>query len=234
MFKNFLFDLDGTLLGLDLDIFLPEYFSLLKEEFDDLPGEILVERVLKATDAMVHNDGQKTNKEIFCQVFFHEHIWGEEILGPRFEKFYRDSFSTLKRTARPLPLSQEILTLLFNQKKRVVLATNPLFPKEAILERMRWAGIHDFPFSLITSYEEMHYSKPNPAYYKEILDRIEGDSKETLMVGNDTREDMVAEKLGITTFLVKEYAIYHDEGSYSPHHEGDLHDLYQYLQTILR
>jgi hypothetical protein len=41
------------------------------------------------------------------------------------------------------------------------MAANPVFPETAIRQRMECAGISDFPFKPITSYERMHAAKPN-------------------------------------------------------------------------
>ena len=51
----------------------------------------------------------------------------------------------------------------------MVAATNPLFPKVATMNRLRWAGFDPEDFALFTTYEHYHYCKPNPAYYTEVL-----------------------------------------------------------------
>lgn len=234
MFKNVLFDLDGTLLGLDLDIFVPTYLQLLHEELSPYLGQDLKERVLKATQAMVHSDGYKTNQEIFFKVFFHNREGEREEAMERFTQFYREAFPTLEKIAERRPFARKILSALLKERRRVVIATNPLFPKEAVFERLRWAGIHDLPYSLITSFENMHYCKPKLAYYSEILDKINGKARETLMVGNDVEEDMVAKELGITTFLVKGYIIHRENHTITPDYKGSLEDLYMFLQDTCR
>ncbi|MEP7359898.1 MAG: HAD family hydrolase, partial [Anaerolineales bacterium] len=56
MITTLLFDLDGTLLGIDLDRFLPAYFEKLAAEFADLPGgERVVQETINATRAMIGN-----------------------------------------------------------------------------------------------------------------------------------------------------------------------------------
>lgn len=231
MFQYYLFDLDGTLLGLDLEIFVPKYFQLLEEELPSYPG--LKERVLEATAAMKKNNGQKTNEEVFLEVFFHDGEEKREELMEQFALFYQEAFPSLERTAKRLPLARAIVSLLLEKKKSVVIATNPIFPKEAIAERMRWAGIHDLPFSLVSSFENMSYCKPNLGYYREILDRIGGQANEALMVGNDVREDMVARELGITTYLVTGYSIHRRDDAHTPDCTGSLSDLYKHCKGHL-
>lgn len=234
MFKQVFFDLDGTLLGLHLDFFLQEYFALLTHTFADLiPEEHLTAQVLSATQVMIQNtDGDRTNQEVFLEAFFQEAPWEEEPVKKRFFTFYKEKFPFLQFTAKKLPGVLEILSFLLEEGTTLVLATNPLFPQAATWERMRWAGISHFPFSLVTTYECMHFCKPQLAYYQEILDHIGGDPKQTLMVGNDMDEDMVAKELGITTFLVEEYLIPGKNSVPAPDHRGSLSDLYQYLQEL--
>ncbi|HBG17285.1 MAG TPA: HAD family hydrolase, partial [Firmicutes bacterium] len=49
--------------------------------------------------------------------------------------------------------------------------------------------------------------KPNPNYYREILDLLQAKAEECLMIGNDIEEDIVASVLGIKTCLVTDRLI---------------------------
>lgn len=71
-------------------------------------------------------------------------------------------------------ICQGISAMIKNNRRgyRLVLATNPVFPREAILERMRWAGVERAPWEIITTYEEYHFCKPNPNYFAEILAKM--------------------------------------------------------------
>ena len=40
----------------------------------------------------------------------------------------------------------------------MALATTPMFPKKATLERMRWAGLDPDDFALVTTYEDYHFA----------------------------------------------------------------------------
>jgi FMN phosphatase YigB (HAD superfamily) len=67
-----------------------------------------------------------------------------------------------------------------------------MFPRPAVETRLRWAGlpVSEFDFALITSYENMHTTKPRPAYYEEILAQIGVAAAESLMVGDDWGNDI--------------------------------------------
>ena len=49
-----------------------------------------------------------------------------------------------------------------------------MFPHQAVEARLAWAGVPvtEYPYTLVTSYENMHAAKPHQAYYQEILAKI--------------------------------------------------------------
>ncbi len=62
-------------------------------------------------------------------------------------------------------------------------------------------------FEWITTYENSSYCKPNPAYYFEIMRKLDADPGECLMVGNDVTEDMAAKTIGMKVFLLTDCLI---------------------------
>lgn len=209
MLEAVLFDLDGTLLHMDTDEFTEQYIRALTPHLAGLVEPALFARQLMAsTHAMVKStDPARTNQEVFFADFFPKIGQPAERLMPIFDAFYRDHFSRLKRFTRPNPWATEVVSQAFRHGWQVVVATNPIFPREAIVERLRWAGIDHFPYNLITSYETMHYCKPQPAYFQEILNKLGLKPDQCLMVGNDVDEDLVAGCLGIKTYLADECVI---------------------------
>ena len=117
---------------------------------------------------------------------------------------------------------------LLARNTRIVIATNAVFPLTALEQRLAWAGLRDFDFELITSYEVMHFCKPHPEYYKEILSLIGLPPEECLMVGNDIGEDLPAGTIGIKTFLVENLLI--DKGAnFKPDWRGDLNEFFRFV-----
>jgi FMN phosphatase YigB (HAD superfamily) len=87
----------------------------------------------------------------------------------------------------------------------MAVATNPVFPRTAVEQRLDWAGVpaREFPYDLITTYENMHATKAHPAYYREILSRLNRKPGECLMVGDDRQRDIEpAAGEGIPVFWV--------------------------------
>ncbi|MBX5436805.1 MAG: HAD family hydrolase [Alicyclobacillaceae bacterium] len=229
-----LFDLDGTLLPMDLNEFLQGYFSAIIPHVRHLVApESFVQHVWQATmDMMRNEDPTSTNLAVFKQRFLSESGLREEDIWPIFDKFFRDSFGELQRLTRPTNIAREICRCALYKGYRLVLATNPIFPEEAVRQRMHWAGVGDVPFALVTTMEHMHFCKPNPKYYIEILDRLGLQPKQCMMFGNDVQEDGAAGFVGISTFLVTDCLVDHGLGHYEFMHTGSLEDVLHFVQRL--
>lgn len=234
MLKTILFDLDGTLLPVDTDRFVYHYMKALAAHVGPLvPAERLVAQVMASTYVMVANtDPELTNAQVFAQDFFPKVGYDAAELMPVFERFYRDRFPSLKSACNGLPgIARAVVETAVAKGYEVVLATNPVFPRVAIEERMRWVGIADMPWSLVTTYEEMHACKPHAAYYQEVLTRIGRNADECLMVGNDVEEDLSAARLGMDVYFVTDFAVNRTGVQLPPDRTGSLANLLQRLST---
>ncbi len=234
--KAVLFDLDGTLLPMDQDLFMNYYFEELVKKLIPLGynKDTLVNDVWAGTKAMVLNDGSRNNADAFWNRF-------GELVGrdcrtdePVFHSFYQNEFCKAKEACQPTPAAKELIDYLKTCSRRVILATNPLFPFVATENRIRWAGLSTDDFELITTYENSHYCKPNPKYYKEILENIGCTPEECLMVGNNAEEDMIAETLGIKVFLLTDCLINEKNADISVYPQGGFDELKQYIDTLLQ
>ncbi|MGM0411360.1 MAG: HAD family hydrolase [Bacillota bacterium] len=222
-----LLDLDGTLLSIDMDRFLKSYFKLITNEFKDIKSEEEFHKILmKATEKMIKNDGEKSNESVFKKSFFSMlNVDNNEEIMERFDYFYENEYRKLKDEFELNNNSSQLIEILKNADKTLVLATNPLFPEKAIIQRVKWAGIDADVFDYITSYEKMHYSKPNPKYYKEIIEKLNIEAKNAIMIGNNLREDMIAKKINMTTYLLTDHLIDDKDSNIEPDWQGSLEDL---------
>ena len=118
---------------------------------------------------------------------------------------------------------------LARKGRRVVLATNPIFPTAATESRIRWAGLRPEDFELYTTYESIGFCKPNLDYYRELLRRLDLQAGDCLMVGNDVEEDMVASQLGMSVFLLTDCMINRRAQDISAFPHGNFDDLTGYL-----
>lgn len=231
-FRVVLFDLDGTLLPMRMNHFLEAYLGRLSRRFAAaVEPQHFIRVLLQATGAMIKNtDPAKTNEDVFRESFFPAIGADPAEMMPELQNFYETEFPHLGEYTAPTPLAREIVRAALARGYDLVLATNPIFPQVAIRERMRWAGIGDLPFVLVTDYERMHFCKPRPEYYAEIAHRVGVDPRDCLMVGNDLAEDMVAAELGMATFLVEDCLIGDNGDPAHVHHRGRLPDLLEFFQ----
>lgn len=207
MIKAILFDLDDTLLGNQTDRFMQMYFNLLNEYAQPiLDDRRFLEHLISSTRATIHNtDMSRTNAEVFWDNFQRLTGHTRADLEPFFERFYAEQFPRLREATRPRPESIGLVETAFARHQHVVIATNPLFPRVAIEQRLEWAGVpvEHYAYSLVTTYENMHAAKPQTAYYLEILDRLGIQPAEALMVGDDWGNDIEpADALGLRTYWV--------------------------------
>ena len=229
------FDLDGTLLPMDMDEFTNGYFKLLvaKAALLGYDPEDLIKTIWAGIKEMVMNDGTKTNEEAFWQYF--AKVYGEDKLKDKemFDSFYANEFRTAKQFCGYNPDAPAIVKYLKEKGKKVVLATNPIFPETATKHRMEWAGLCESDFEFVTVYENCSSAKPNLKYYEDVLERAGVKPEEVLMVGNDTTEDLVATKLGMKVFIITDCLI--DKGNVDlsevPH--GDFKALKAYIDDIM-
>lgn len=229
--KAVLFDLDGTLLPLDQDIFAKNYFSYLTEtvlpHFADAKKVIKI--MLAGMDAMVKNDGSKINKEVFFETA--EAMGGEDLCKePLLFGYYDGLYLKLKADCRPTADSKKIVSLCKNTGLRTVLATNPIFPRTATVKRMGWTGLSPDDFEFITAFENSRFCKPNIKYYEEILGKLGLSAEECLMVGNDVDEDMIAKKLGMKVFLLSDCIVNRENKDISEYPNGSFAELEEFLK----
>jgi len=230
-----MFDLDGTLLPMDQDVFVRDYFGRLVKKaapYGYNPDE-LIKATWAGTAEMVKNNGSQTNEEAFWAKF--AAIYGKEKLSdkPMFEEFYEREFDEVKVVCGYNPAAAEAVKRIKKMGLRTVLATNPLFPSPATMHRIRWAGLNAEDFELITTYENSHYCKPNPDYYREIAEKLSLDPRETLMVGNDADEDTAAEKLKMNVFLITDCLINKSGRDINVYPNGGFCELIEYLENKL-
>lgn len=227
MINTFLFDLDGTLLPIDMKGFIKIYFGEMAKKLKDyIPPEKTPEYVWEATKYMVKNtDPEISNQEAFQAHFNKISNQKFQELLPILDDFYLNEFLKAKEACSTEPLIREIVDILKKKGYTIAAATNPLFPRRAMLHRIEWAGLKGEEFRLITSYENMHTCKPNVQYYQEILDIIGKRPEECIMIGNDVQEDLVAGELGITTFLLEDQMIHRNDTLPKCDYKGSYKDL---------
>ena len=230
-----LFDLDGTLLPMDQDVFVKEYFGRIAGKLapQGYDPKRLVDTIWRGTGAMVKNDGSMSNEEAFWKVAVA--VYGDQIVSDKhfFDEFYEEEFDKIKAVCGYHPAAAQIVHSLKENGLRVALATNPIFPARATQWRIQWAGLAPEDFALYTTYENSRYCKPNLDYYRDILTELNVKAEECLMVGNDVGEDMVARDLGMQVFLLTDCLINKSNTDVNDYPHGGFQELEDYLHQIL-
>lgn len=233
--KAIFFDLDGTLLPMDQEVFVNTYLGGLAKVLAPRGYEpkAVATALWKGTKDMMKNDGTARNDEVFWRGF--SEILGDDIRKeePLLDKFYEGDFQLVKNVCGYTDRSKKLVDGLRARGLTVVLATSPLFPNVATESRIRWAGLEPTDFAYVTTYENSYYCKPNPIYYVDLAKKMGLAPEEVLMVGNDVGDDMVAETVGMKVFLLTDCLINKAERDLSDFPHGDFDALEKYLEEIL-
>lgn len=227
-----LFDLDGTLLDIDLDRFLSDYFASLGpvltelSEVPDLDVHTALSALMSSTRSMCEDTTARSNKDVFDR-FYYE-ATGVDLTAPgahaRIERFYAETFPLLQSTHGPRPGGLAAVEAARSRGCAIAIATNPIFPEVAVRERMRWAGLDWSGFDVVTTYENSNACKPSAAYFSGVADALGVAPSHCLFVGDDAALDMPAAATGMQTFYVG------DDPEAQADWRGDLHAVEQFLR----
>jgi FMN phosphatase YigB (HAD superfamily) len=231
MTLTLLLDLDDTLLDTNLESFIPAYFLALSQQFEKVCSSGRVVRALIAgMNAMNANeDPRRTLKSVFEEDFHTRLGIQKEIVADALDDFIRRVFPGMADLTKQRPEAIRFVEWAESEGFQMAIATDPLFYREVVEERIRWAGFDPEQFTLISSANDFHFTKSHPAYYAEVLGRLGWHEGPVLMAGNDVYRDVIpARQLGLKTFLV-------DAGSTSsPDDEttrGTLSDLRTWIES---
>jgi len=203
MKKFILFDLDGTLLDMNFDKFINNYFGLLLPFLSKKIKGDIKRYVFESTDFMINKIDKRTNMEKFLSKFSELSGTEKSIIYNSFIDFYTHEFPKLSFLGRPKPYAKETILKLKESGAGIVLATNAIFPLLAIEERLKWADLEATLFDLITHMENMHSAKPHKEYYLEIMKKLKIEPEEVIMIGDDIERDIIpARILGIDSYQI--------------------------------
>ncbi len=205
--RGILFDLDGTLLDIDLRTFLGRYFGALSKTLaailpDGDPSGAGIRAVTAASDAMILPHAGRTNREVFNAEFERLTAIDLDAHQATLDRFYAEEFPSLGDGYGPAPGSRHVVETALELGLEVAVATNPIFPRAAIDHRLAWAGLGDIEFRVVTSYEWMCATKPHAAYFRQTAEAIGIEPTACLMVGDDRALDLPAADVGMRTYYV--------------------------------
>lgn len=212
MIKAVLFDMDDTLLDINLTAFMSAYVADTSRILSSISGAptLLFGMAYARGYLAVSNDARAdglTNQEVFNAEF-------ERVSGvPVGDAAIADAIGYYEReilprrgaglvAAHPMPGGLDAIERAGELGLSVALATNPSFSESCIHARMGWAGIEDAPFLRVSHSGNSTRLKPKARYYEEFVSAIGLAPSECLMVGNDARRDFPRPNIGMRTAYV--------------------------------
>lgn len=212
MIQAVLFDMDATLLDINLTAFMTAYaadFSQIMARVSGRPtisfGPVLAHCYLAMGSAR-RTDGL-TNAQVFCREF--ERLSGVPLADPAiaeplhyYERELLPHRSGGLTNAHPMEGGLAAIERARDMGLVVALATNPSFDEECIRVRMGWAGIADIPFARVSHMGNSTRLKPKARYYEEFVASLGLTPAECLMVGNDASRDFPRPCIGMRTAYV--------------------------------
>ena len=232
------FDLDGTLLQVEMKEFIPAYIGSLAACFADLADPRRFSDVLlSATFALLRprstgTAGGETNEALFLRAVQRRLGIAPDLFSARLARFCGENLHELASHIHPLPLAREIVQWCFRRNLSVVIATNPVFPRPVVEARLAWGNLHDFPYAHVTTFENSRFCKPDPQYFHDLLVTFGLEPQECLMVGNDTEHDLAAREAGIATFLVDTWLVDRRDGDFTTDFRGGHPELLALVRTL--
>jgi FMN phosphatase YigB (HAD superfamily) len=236
MTLQLLLDLDDTLLNSNIEALIPVYFQKLTGHLNGrFPSDKLLTELVRGTRIMyASTDPLKTLEQVFSEAFYPPLGTTRAALAETIEDFYDNVFPSLQPLTSPRPDALDFLAWAFGQDFDISVATDPLFPRKAILHRLRWSDLDPdhTPFSLISDFETFHFAKISASYYPEFLLRLGWDSGPVLMVGDSLERDIFpAQRAGLPVFWLR------SEGESIPPEvedipQGSFDDLRAFLTSV--
>jgi FMN phosphatase YigB (HAD superfamily) len=212
MIKAVLFDMDDTLLSINLTAFIASYLSRKARLLAEVASKPVASMgvPLAAAYLAIASDSRRdslTNEELFDEVMLAR--TGIPLDDPAIADAVRcfdvDVTPTLNSSlvrATPRPGGLESIERARSMGLMVALATNPTFSEECVRARMAWAGVDDVPFARVSHMGNSTRLKPAARYYEEFCAGLEITCDECLMVGNDAARDLPRPACGMATAYV--------------------------------
>ncbi|MDR0832481.1 MAG: HAD family hydrolase [Bacillales bacterium] len=206
MIKNYIFELDQSLLMIDNQKFLKLYYQGIGKVFEkeNIKAEEGLKHIYKVLMILLNNNGQQTNETLFWN--YMKKVFPNLQAEP-FVNYYENDYNLIKKDVDNNPYPRLIIKELNKKGYKVVIATNPLFPKIALVKRLEWAGIKEKDYAYISTYENSTYCKPKKEYFLEIINKLNLNIQESIFIGNDITDDFSDLPSDLKTLLVTDYLI---------------------------
>ncbi len=212
MIKAVLFDLDDTLLSINLTAFLGRYINGVSGLLSRASGQNRVGIGYAYARAWLACEGENradslTNQQLINQIVL------ERCGIPLDDPVIADMIDCYERTVVPRlgggvvraeakKGAHKAVDATWDMGLTCALATNPVVSYACDVARMRWAGFVPEEFALISHAANSTRAKPWASYYEEFCGKLGLQLSECLMVGNDAKRDFAHPECGLRTVYV--------------------------------
>ncbi|MGI6046276.1 MAG: HAD family hydrolase [Eggerthellaceae bacterium] len=234
-YRAIYFDLDGTLLPMDIDDFLREYYRRIITYIVsrvDVDPDKFKEALNKGVRAMGTHASTITNEEAFWDAFFETMDRNKTDWQALFLEFYQTDFGNIGIGVDANPAARQAIETLTEKGYPLVLVTMPMFPEPAVEWRLTWAGINPALFGRLTTFDNSRATKPRLEYYAENFLAAGLAPEDVLMVGNNTREDLAVLDYGADAYLVTDFLINPNDFNIATVKHGSLKDFAAWVETL--
>ena len=156
-----------------------------------------------------HRDMMTCNAEVLSGSIAESLHVSHEETEDRLDLFFAFLNETIRKYVFADPCSVPLVSALLEQNLAVALAVQPIYPETSILEWLDWTGLSPYKDDLefIACSRDLHFVKPDPAFYAEIVARIGVEPDETLLIGNcRSNVSAAAKAAGLHTWQICESA----------------------------
>ena len=233
-YRAVFFDLDGTLLPMDIEEFMSAYLSKLGA-FAAAHGadpQAFGAGMKAGIKAMARHSGDITNEQAFFDAFYDCVGEGSLDWPALLTDFYENHFPSVGEGVVPNPAAAKAVKTLAEKGYTLLLTTMPMFPLAAVKARLAWAGVDPSLFSRITTFENSCSVKPKLTYFAENLAACGLRGSDVLMVGNNSVEDLAALDLGTDGYLVTDCLIDAVGYDLSKVKHGSLAEFADWVETL--
>jgi FMN phosphatase YigB (HAD superfamily) len=211
MIKSVLIDLDNTLIQNDDKLFAQEFAHQLRN-FGQTHYNI------QQLDAIFRDTIKRIRAECITDQTVQTRIslYTSEATGinpTQIAELYQNFYATtaLAGFTTPIEGANQFIQQLLDDGYEVVLATNPMYPRQFAIQRLIQGGLEQFieRFDFITHADNMHFLKPAVCYYSELIARLGLEPDEVVMIGDRNDNDIFpAQAISITGHLYQNQSSY--------------------------